>query len=96
MEHTSSSSCLLLRQNTCNNCDSSEIMHVVADVKDNGLNDLYADYSFGTFGAVCNLASTTCNNILDLMHNRIGHCNKNMLVKCVESKIVRGFTIPES
>ena len=65
--------CLLSRHNS----SDSEIMHAMDDGKDYELNIFY--YSCCIFGAVCNLASA---NILDLIHNRTGHCNKNMLVVC--------------
>ena len=41
-------------------------------------------------------ASTANDDILDLIHNRTGHGNKNMLMECVKSKIVKWIKITES
>ena len=39
----------------------------------------------------CVMASATNDDILDLVHNRKGHDNKNMLMECVKSKLSQGL-----
>ena len=58
-------------------------MHLVDDDKDNGLNNFF-NYFCGIFGEVCNLASATNNDVLDLRHYRTGHDSKNMIMECVK------------
>ena len=66
-------------------------MRVVDDVKDNELNNFHFDYCCSIFGAVCNLASATNDDILDFMHNQTGHGNKICSWNVYNQKLLQGL-----
>ena len=61
----------------------------------NEKSDYYFDVScnLSVEMGVCSLASSVSKDMLELMHERTGHANKNMLVECFKRQLVSGLKI---
>ena len=69
----------------------------------NDFNMYYFDISNSLFSApaellataTADLASSVSSDMLGLMHERTGHCNKRTLIECVKSRLVSGLKIED-